>query len=1333
MKTDSSSRVISRFRALMLGTCAVLTGAALFQAQAQHLSQKWENTTITSGHRGIAYNPVTGNILVGQTSGNILRINSADGTPAGTNMNMTDVSGGTFTISGVTVLPDGTIFACNYVPGATTNTNPLKVYRWANENAVPELVASLDPVPSASTDRFGEHMKVFATATTTNLIISGLSGFGLLLIQEGDTWTFKQLTVDSQVMRPTGSFIDFDSPGLANRFRMVAKSRGQAGFVYNFDPTEPSPINLTITANRTVMSGGWVFIANGITSHDYDRRTGMLAGQTSTTQTAGNVNSYTNIIFHTANGVAAPVELSRISMLDVAPDGGVASCVAWGADGRLYTFLPIAGGGLRAYDISAFLISAPTTVTRLAGQSALLKTLFGGSALTYEWKRGDTVLSDGAKYAGATSDSLIINDLVAGDAGDYTVTATDANFGTATATITLIIAPSQVWTGGGTDDNWTTADNWGGTALAPSGETAVFAGGVRLTPVMNGSYDVSGLLFNSTAQPFTLSASSGSLTLNGTLGNESEHLQTIDLPIILDAAQTVDIEAPVTISGSISGAGALTKAGLGTLTLSGANTHSGPITVAAGTLTVSGGAAVDDAATVSLAAGGTLTVTGAETVGAVSGVPGSSLVSDNLTIAGVVNYTHAGSVVLMGQLIIDGTVNATLSGTISGNGSLKKEGAGRLDVTSANTFTGGVSHDAGILRVNFNTALGPTGSSVSLADGVVLSTTTTTARSLNHTWAVNGDITLGQAAGGTAALTLAGSMDLGGEMRTITIANTSDVISAIVSNGGLTKTGANTLDLTAANTFTGGFNHNGGTVRVNNNASLGAANSAASYADGVTLSTTANTARTLTYAHAINGNITLGQVTGGTGALTLAGTVNLGGQTRTLTLATNATISGVISDGGITKEGTGTLTISGVANTYSGPTTINAGAININGTAVLGDGTGALNLAGGKLNTTANRAVGTPVPNPINVSADSEITTTSTAATVNLNLTGVPSGDAGSLTFRNDAASGGGVFDPRFSAGGFTFDRPIYVYNGVAGTTRLSFFNTAADGVQTFNGEISGDGSIRKSASTSGTGGITIFNAANNYSGGTTINDGTLIVNNPFGSGTGWSTVTVNSGGTLGGTGSVYGPVAVTGGTLAPGASAGTLTVQYGLDMSANGKYAWELGALGTSTADADQIILTGGELVLGGSSKLSIQFTDEALSPHGGNAFWSSPRTWTIISLAGGSNPGDSNFASVENGIYTNGTFTTSVNAGDVLLHFTPGAVSNPEVTSISGAGSPNAVIAFTTPLQGAVYTVLYKNDLNDANWSVLGSVIGSGDTASVIDTTDPVPPQRFYRIIVE
>jgi autotransporter-associated beta strand protein len=98
----------------------------------------------------------------------------------------------------------------------------------------------------------------------------------------------------------------------------------------------------------------------------------------------------------------------------------------------------------------------------------------------------------------------------------------------------------------------------------------------------------------------------------------------------------------------------------------------------------------------------------------------------------------------------------------------------------------------------------------------------------------------------------------------------------------------------------------------------------------------------------------------------------------------------------------------------------------------------------------------------------------------------------------------------------------------------------------TFSGNIGGAGFVVKDG-----GGVLTLMGANTYTGGTTISNGVLMINNTSGSGTGSGAVMVNSGGALGGTGIISGPVTVNlGATLAPGNPFGTLTLSNSLALA---------------------------------------------------------------------------------------------------------------------------------------------------------------------------------------
>jgi autotransporter-associated beta strand protein len=191
--------------------------------------------------------------------------------------------------------------------------------------------------------------------------------------------------------------------------------------------------------------------------------------------------------------------------------------------------------------------------------------------------------------------------------------------------------------------------------------------------------------------------------------------------------------------------------------------------------------------------------------------------------------------------------------------------------------------------------------------------------------------------------------------RTIAVndAGTTLTVGGVISGaGGVTKAGAGTLVLNAANTFTGVTTVSAGVLDARTNTALGTVAGATTVTSGaalqvdgiglliaepVTLNGTGiasgGALRNLANNNTWSGAITLGsaaRINSDAGTLTVSNTIS--GATMALTVggAGNTTVSGVIgtTTGTLTKDGTGTLTVS-AANTYTGATTISAGALKL--------------------------------------------------------------------------------------------------------------------------------------------------------------------------------------------------------------------------------------------------------------------------------------------------------------------------------------------------------------------------------------------------------------------
>ncbi len=255
---------------------------------------------------------------------------------------------------------------------------------------------------------------------------------------------------------------------------------------------------------------------------------------------------------------------------------------------------------------------------------------------------------------------------------------------------------------------------------------------------------------------------------------------------------------------------------------------------------------------------------------------------------------------------------------------------------------------------------------------------------------------------------------------------------------------------------------------------------------------------------------------------------------NTATVATALLHSGAGVDGGLTKLGAGTLILSGT-DTYTGGTTVSAGTLRMNNAAALGSTSATLTVNGGALDLNGN-ALGVG------------------------NLTGT-----GGSIYNNAASGNVALTIGNSDAGGGNYAGTIADNNSTAGT--LSLVKT-------------------------GTGAITL-SGANTYSGGTSLNNGTLRVSNMTGSATGTGNVTLAAGTLASGPVGIIGGNVIAGGTahtIAPGGigSIGTLTLG-GLTTNSNTTLAFDLGSpVSGGTYNGDLITIGAGGLDVSNGATLS-------------------------------------------------------------------------------------------------------------------------------------------------
>lgn len=689
------------------------------------------------------------------------------------------------------------------------------------------------------------------------------------------------------------------------------------------------------------------------------------------------------------------------------------------------------------------------------------------------------------------------------------------------------------------------------------------------------------------------------------------------------------------------GAVSLSKAGAGTWALKGNNTFAGTITVNGGTLGIGHDNALSSGA-LTLTAGSLAAVGGARTINNAiasinsgfifSGTEDLSLtatmsMADNKTLY---NTVAPGKTLTLGAMnlagtsgtrttILAGTGDTTVTGVVAngaaGAGALTMAGRGTLTLKGANTFTGSTTIQGGTLLVDHSTGSLPAGSALNFggsttygsgmltlqgASGGASTQTLGALTIFNNATATGGStIKLVGVGGGSMALTLGDSWARSGAEGT-TMSGTLNIDlssgnATLASNPPLNANGVvggniGMAFVTVTDATKTGFAtvSDGKVVRYEGATTLGAGTG--NYDDrllhfqtkvgdaGYVASVLTLTAASPVFLGTLELDSSAGSgvldlnsktlqicwrgllVTGGNG-FTIQNGIVAGKEGSTGDLIVHQYATGPLtisaaagtSSGSMTKTGPGLLVLSG-ASTATGSTRINQGVVRLEN--ATGGGTGNFRIQDGGALELNGVAVGNrPVPN----------------------LSG--NGVAGNGALRCVATSSyGGLVTAGFQGGRIGADSgaTLTLTNGIATAAGSDVLLGGGGDIVVSTVKITGAGGVIKDGA-----GTAELSVANDYTGATTVNGGTLKVTGSLASG---SAVTVNTNGTLTGSGTCSGTVRANSGgtvrTLTNSATGDTLTVG-NLILDAGGIASFEVAS--GDNADTIDVTTTGSALDLTG------------------------------------------------------------------------------------------------------------------------------------------------------
>ncbi|EFO5255990.1 fibronectin-binding autotransporter adhesin ShdA [Salmonella enterica subsp. enterica serovar Infantis] len=774
-----------------------------------------------------------------------------------------------------------------------------------------------------------------------------------------------------------------------------------------------------------------------------------------------------------------------------------------------------------------------------------------------------------------------------------------------------------------------------------------------------------------------------------------------------------------TLDNNVTGGGQIVKSGNDELIVTGANNYSGGTTISGGTLTADhadslGSGDIDNSGVLQVGEGelentlfgsGSLvkTGTGELTLSGDNTYSGGTTISDGTLTADHADSLGTGAVANSGVLQVG---EGELENTLSGSGSLVKTGTGKLTLGGDNSYSGGTTITGGTLTADHADSLGTgaiANSGVFKVGEGELKNTLSGSGSLVKTG--TGELTLSgdnSYSGGTTIIGGTLTADHADSLGTGAVANSGvlqvgegELENTLSGSGSLVKTGTGELTLSGDNTYSGGTTITGGTLMADHADSLGTG----AIANSGVLQVGEGELENM-----LSGSGSL--VKTGTGELTLSGDNSYSGATTitdgTLIAANvNALGSGNIDNSGtLMLDAEGEFNLANVA-TQSGATTELARGTTLNVDSLTQQADSTLNIDLSKANgESAITADSVTLGGTLNVTGIGSVTDSWTPEAYTYTLIG--SDSAITTDFDNLTVAGMNREDVDFLTIDGKVDEADNTHYDL--TASLSWYanrdnaNTDAHGTFTLSDP---DGSFNVAATltdvddtldpgsrwdgkslTKEGAGTLILSGDNDYSGGTTINEGTLVAASTTALGTGL----VDNNATL--VLDADGEVSAVGGITTHSGATTQLALGTSLDLGDSALIQEDGSTLNVElNSDSVQPLITGSSATLGGDLVVS----DASLQARASDAEFQSFKLMDMdsdisgdftsltmnltdqpdyLTVTGTINPEDASEYLLTEGLSWNATATSATPAHGT---FTLGAGDSFEVTSVLGDKTGN------------------------------------------------------------